>query len=339
MSLELITNGNFDTDDAWTFGGDWIWDGGANLRAIMVGTAQSGTLSQSIRIEAGFTYEVGYYYSGDGVISGALGGTAFEVTAGTNTVQVTAGSSNTLIEFIGQCITLDTLRIDSVSVQLVIPATAVIIDDQTEGLVTLKFAVPLGHAHGDYAQIYSNNGAGDIDWDTPFSTQQIPLYPGGAGWRGFGEGGFGTAPFGGPAPNRIRRGFGTSPFGMSPFGLGCVMITKNLRITECGHWLFAVKCFDALGNAHTGAPNQATAVLHVNPPRPQRLILENYDPVTDVLTLNVYDPYDKDNYDPDFVPLSYDLTGTPFEGFEGEITGPGGTRASGTTDPGFPNIV
>lgn len=205
-----------------------------------------------------------------------------------------------------------------------------------EAIITIRFAVPLDHLPGDYAVLYSNGGAGDIDWTQPHSSEQLDLFPGGAGNYGFGMAPFGLSPFGMP-DSRDVLGFGQTPFGMSPFGIGCVVIARTVRISECGEWKFALKCFDAAGNAHEGTPNEATVSVHVAPPRPQGLRFKSYDPATDVLVLEVIDPT-VSGFMPQVPSRLINLTGGPFEGYPGRLSSPSGDDLT-WTDPGLPHRV
>jgi len=285
---ELVANEDFASASGWTLGNGWV----IFAESLQHNGGNTASASQSLEIASGYTYRVRWT---DASVFGigytvTLGGTPITGYAqGTaNTFDVVAGSDDTLLKFTGDGVG-NSYVIDDVSVQLVIPAGA-LVTETTPGQVTVKFAVPLGHEPGDYALLYSNNGSGAIDWDTPFSAKQIPLFPNGAGNYGFGYSPFGYGPFGLPWGKNLTRGFGDTPFGYSPFGFGADLITERLEISDCGNWLFGVTCFDALGNEHTGTPNQVSATVHVAPPRPAALQKDSYDADTDILTLTVIDP-------------------------------------------------
>jgi hypothetical protein len=198
--------------------------------------------------------------------------------------------------------------------------------------ITIWFAVPLGHLPGDYAMLYSNNGSGDISWTSPFDSEKLDLFPGAAGNYGWGMSPWGMSSFGLPCPKDVQ-GWGQTPWGMSPWGCGCIVVTRTVRVTECGTWKFALKGFDAIGNAHAGTPNEATVTIHVAPPRPQMLAKKSYDKDTNVLTLEVLD-VTAVGFRPQPTSRIFDLTGSPFEGFTGRIEGPSGTGDT-WTDPAF----
>ena len=209
-----------------------------------------------------------------------------------------------------------------------------------EKIVTIRLAVPLGHRPGDYCLLHSNNGSGDVDFDSPHSTKHIPLMPNGAGNYGFGEGPFGMFPFGGPYQKNITRGFGELPFGMFPFGIGTILIEENVHITDCGDWKFALVAYDKLGNVHEGTPNEVAVSVHVAPPKPQGLQKESYDKDTDVLVLSVIDPYNPANNRLGGLPSRIwpNLTGGPYDGFDSRIDGPTGPTPT-WPDPELPSRI
>ncbi|RKY04554.1 MAG: hypothetical protein DRP66_11585, partial [Planctomycetota bacterium] len=114
--------------------------------------------------------------------------------------------------------------------------------------ITLQFVVPAGFIKGDYARLYSDAGAGIIDYDTPVDNRLYDLFPAGAGIYGFGHAPFGRFRFGhGHAMRAI--GFGRLPFGRFPFGHGSAQITATHKVAaECGDYKYAFRTYDAAGN-------------------------------------------------------------------------------------------
>ncbi len=151
--------------------------------------------------------------------------------------------------------------------------------------VTLEYTVPAGYEVGDYAQLFGNGGSGDIDFDTPLSNQQINLFPGGAGIYGFGHAPWGHFRFG-HAHSMRAPGFGHMPWGHFPWGHGAATIRATHIITECGEYKFAFGCFDAVGNQHTGSPEEVTVIAHITPDAPTGFTKNDYNKTTDVLTLD-----------------------------------------------------
>jgi len=154
------------------------------------------------------------------------------------------------------------------------------------GLVTVEFVVPLGYQEGDYAQLHSNGGSGSIDWETPVSDQVYELFPDGAGIFGFGHAPFGHFRFGYGHSMRVP-GFGHLPFGHFSFGHGSALIQATHEVDECGEYKFGLACYDALGNPHSGTPEEAELEVHIAPPAPTGLKKNSYNKDTDVLILDV----------------------------------------------------
>jgi len=151
-------------------------------------------------------------------------------------------------------------------------------------IITIKFCVPVGHLPGDYAMLHGNGGSGAIDWNTPISNQIFDLFPKGAGIYGYGH-----APWGhfrwGHAHSMGTAGYGHLPWGHFPWGHGTAVITAQYRATECGAYKFGFKCYDKLGNAHEGTPDEVTVDVHVAPPAPGGLKKVSYNKNTDLLIL------------------------------------------------------
>lgn len=157
----------------------------------------------------------------------------------------------------------------------------------SKAIITIKFLATPDHRPGDYAQLYSNGGDGDIDWNTPVSSRRHPLYPGDAGQYGFGRTPFGRTPFGHGQAIGVNTGFGHGPFGRTPFGHGATVVTATHAVTACGMYKYGIKTFDAAGNENEGTPAEETLSVHVTPPRATPLKPLSYDKATDILILEV----------------------------------------------------
>jgi hypothetical protein len=123
LGQELVSNGTFDSDLSG-------WEATASgfefdTESAMLPAGSEGTLSQSIGIVAGKSYQVSFNYkgvTGDCSLSTQLGGTYLSITPvqGVNTEKVAAGSSNTNIHFSGVTGESSQFAIDTVSVREVI---------------------------------------------------------------------------------------------------------------------------------------------------------------------------------------------------------------------------
>jgi hypothetical protein len=120
LGPELVTNGTFDTDTAWTKGTGWTISGGVATTA----SSNSGTLDQSITVVAGKIYRVKYTitgwvagqaqigFSGGTTVLGPLSGTG----NGTRTFYISAVTGNNLFRVFKNS-SLDSFSIDNISVR------------------------------------------------------------------------------------------------------------------------------------------------------------------------------------------------------------------------------
>jgi hypothetical protein len=153
--------------------------------------------------------------------------------------------------------------------------------------VTLQFCVPAGYQPGDYAQLFGNSGAGDIDYDTPLLRgRKIDLFPMGSGIYGCYESPCYESPCYMPFSTRTP-GCYYEPCFYSPFGLGTALIEAEIIVETCGDYKFAFACFDSLDNPGEGDPQELLLTIHTAPPAPTGLVKNSYDKDTDVLILDV----------------------------------------------------
>jgi len=152
--------------------------------------------------------------------------------------------------------------------------------------VTVDFVVPVGYEPGDYAQLHSNGGDGDINWSSPVDETVYNLFPNGAGIYSWGH-----APWGhfrwGHCHSMRTVGWGYLPWGNFPWGHGTAVVTALHEVTACGDYKFGFACYDQLGNLHSGDPEEAEVEIHVGPPAPTGLKKNSYNKTTDILVLDV----------------------------------------------------
>ena len=152
-------------------------------------------------------------------------------------------------------------------------------------IITIEFVVPPGYQQSDYARLHGNDGDGDIDWDNPVDNNIYELFPAGAGVFGFGH-----APWGhfrwGHAESLRTAGWGHLPWGRFPWGHGTGVIRATHQVDVCGEYKYGFKCYDAPGNLHVGAPEEASVSVHLAPPAPTGLKKNSYNKDTDVLVLD-----------------------------------------------------
>ena len=153
--------------------------------------------------------------------------------------------------------------------------------------VSILWVVPLGYDAGDYALLCGNDGAGDIDYDSPLSAQRYELFPDGAGIYTM----YKTPSYQSPCyyPWATRAsGCYYQPCYQSPCYYGTAVIEVEVEMTECGEYEFALKVFDSIGNANTGTPDELAATIHIAPDAPDIGLKKNsYDKATDILVLDV----------------------------------------------------
>ncbi len=155
--------------------------------------------------------------------------------------------------------------------------------------VTIKFCVPLTAMVGDTGYLHSNGGSGSINWDTPVSPKQYPLYPDGVGNFGAGLAPAGLERAGLAWPSGVL-GAGLCPAGLEPAGLGAAIVEAVNAVDDCGTYRYAFKNYDACGNPMEGTPEEKEIEVHVTPSAPLGLKLVAYDVDAKVLTLAVHDP-------------------------------------------------
>jgi hypothetical protein len=119
----LVTNGTFDTDSGWTKGSGWSINT-TTKKAVFLAPAVPGTLSQSVSVVTGKTYQVVYTLSSQTFSTGggclvSVGGTSGtkRTTANTYTENIVATSTAGLFFLLSDGALNDTFTIDAVTVK------------------------------------------------------------------------------------------------------------------------------------------------------------------------------------------------------------------------------
>ncbi len=152
-------------------------------------------------------------------------------------------------------------------------------------MVTIEFVVPTGYVEGDYALLCGNNGSDVIDWNNPLADDKLPLFPNGGGIFGWGHAPWGNFRWGHAHAMRVP-GWGHLPWGHFPWGYGTAIVTVEYEVDSCGVYRFGLACYDSLGNAHTGTPDEVELGIDIAPEAPAGLAKNSYNKDTDVLVLN-----------------------------------------------------
>ncbi len=142
--------------------------------------------------------------------------------------------------------------------------------------------LPMGAA----ANIYSDYGAGHVDYAAPVNDAPILIWPCVQDKAGFGMARFGTGDFGYDAAAAV--GFGKGSFGNGQFGLDADTIEWLSPLLPLGKYRFGVKVVDKRGNESLASETETIPVIP--PVRPAvSLHVAAFDPQTNQLTLSVSD--------------------------------------------------
>ncbi len=139
---------------------------------------------------------------------------------------------------------------------------------------------------GAKANVYFDNGSGQIDYGRPLNASPIPVWPCPADKAGFGMAQFGAGDFGYDSAASI--GFGKGSFGHGQFGLDADVVEWISPLLPLGRYRFGVKILDTYGNESAASETEPMAVVPA--PRPAAaLSIMACDPQTNQLTLRVSD--------------------------------------------------
>jgi len=134
--------------------------------------------------------------------------------------------------------------------------------------------------------VYSDHGAGTIDYATPLNARPIPVWPCPQDKAGFGMAAFGTGDFGYDCPACV--GFGRGCFAQGPFGMDVAAIEWISPLLPLGRYRFAVRTLDASGNESPACETSPIAVVPLPQPA-ATLHVASFDPQTHQLTLRIGD--------------------------------------------------
>lgn len=140
--------------------------------------------------------------------------------------------------------------------------------------------LPIGGA----AQIYFDNGTGDIDYENPLSCLPIRIWPAWQDKAGFGMSRFGVSDF--SYDSAAAVGFGKGSFGNGQFGLDADTFEWLSEPMQAGVYKFAVKITDEVGNESSVSESEPVTVTPAARPAEQVSIC-SFDKQTNQLVLNV----------------------------------------------------
>jgi hypothetical protein len=133
------------------------------------------------------------------------------------------------------------------------------------------------------AQIYFDNGGGEIDYDNPLTDRPIRIWPAWQDKAGFGMSRFGVGDFG--YESAAAAGFGCGSFGRGLFGLDADTVEWVSPVLQAGKYKFAIKITDGRGNESNSETGQITVAPAAKPA--ERLNVTSFDRQTNTLILGV----------------------------------------------------
>jgi hypothetical protein len=136
---------------------------------------------------------------------------------------------------------------------------------------------------GSTAQVYFDNGTGEIDYDNPLTDRPIGIWPVWQDKAGFGISRFGASDFGYDSAAAV--GFGKGSFGHGQFGLDADVFEWLSGPVSTGVYKFAVKVIDQNGNENSSETAQVTVTLAARPA--EQVSISSFDKQTNQLVLSV----------------------------------------------------
>ena len=152
------------------------------------------------------------------------------------------------------------------------------------GRVKISFLRSQNLPIGSTAQIYFDNGTGQIAYDNPVNDSPIQIWPSGQDKAGFGMSRFGFSDFGYDSSAAV--GFGKGNFGNGQFGIDADMIEWISGPLQSGVYKFAIKITNTAGNESSSSQTGQITVIPAARPAEQ-VTITSFDKQTNQLVLNV----------------------------------------------------
>ena len=137
---------------------------------------------------------------------------------------------------------------------------------------------------GAIAQVYFDNGTGEINYDNPLNDSPIQIWPAWQDKAGFGMSRFGVSDFGYDSAAAV--GFGKGSFGNGQFGLDADTFEWTSPPMNAGVYKFAVKITDRVGNESSCSETRQVTVTPAAKPAEQ-VSISSFDKQTNQLVLSV----------------------------------------------------
>ena len=152
------------------------------------------------------------------------------------------------------------------------------------GRVTITLLRSQNLPIGATAQIYFDNGTGQINYANPLTSTPIRIWPAWQDKAGFAMSRFGLGDFGWDSAAAV--GFGKGSFGCGQFGLDADTITWTSPQLSSGTYKFGIKIRDASDRQSTGSETGPITVTPAARPA-DRLSISSFDKQTNQLVLNI----------------------------------------------------
>lgn len=152
------------------------------------------------------------------------------------------------------------------------------------GRVTITLLRSQNLPIGASADIYYDNGTGQIDYDNPMTDTPIRIWPAWQDKAGLGMSRFGLGDFGWDSAAVI--GFAKGSFGYGQFGLDADTIKWASPPLPSGIYKFAIKVRDASGRQSNCSETEPITVTPVARPA-EKLSVSSFDKQTNELVLNI----------------------------------------------------
>ena len=150
------------------------------------------------------------------------------------------------------------------------------------GRVKLSWLRGMNLPFGGTAQVFSDGGTGEIDYENPVSKEDIVLWPSWQDKVGFGLSEFGSSDFGYDGSAAV--GFGRGLFGEGEFGFDADEISWESGELETGKHRFAVRIMDRF--AQESDAQETGDITLIRTARPaEGLDVSSYDKEEDKLVL------------------------------------------------------
>ncbi|MHC4116004.1 MAG: hypothetical protein ACYSWO_00710 [Planctomycetota bacterium] len=137
---------------------------------------------------------------------------------------------------------------------------------------------------GATAEIYFDNGTGQVDYDNPLTDSPIQIWPAWQDKAGFAMSGFGLGDFGYDSAAAV--GFGRGSFAKGQFGLDADTVEWISPPLQSGTYKFGVKITDKSGNQSSAGETEPITVIPAARPADE-LSLMSFDRQTNQLLLEI----------------------------------------------------